>query len=156
MLASADGSAMFEMGNTKVLAAVFGPKPVEQRSQEDERRAIVRCEYAMATFSTGAKQSTCMIGLLHHLATLHASQSKAAKTHWILIASCLTLLPSFSIHAGERRRRGKADRRATEIGMAIRNTMEQTILTELLPRSQIDIYVQVCGCGVCCDLTTII
>jgi ribonuclease PH len=27
--------------------------------------------------------------------------------------------------------------------MAIRNTLEQTILTELLPRSQIDIYVQV-------------
>lgn len=45
--------------------------------------------------------------------------------------------------AGERRRRGKADRRATEITMAIRNTLEQTILTELLPRSQIDIYVQV-------------
>jgi ribonuclease PH len=27
--------------------------------------------------------------------------------------------------------------------MAIRNTMEQTILTHLLPRTQIDIYVQV-------------
>lgn len=53
MLSSATGSALFEMGNTKVLAAVFGPKPVEQRSQEDEKRAIIKCEYAMATFSTG-------------------------------------------------------------------------------------------------------
>lgn len=53
VLASADGSALFEMGNTKVLAAVFGPKPVEQRSREDEKRAVVRCEYAMAAFSTG-------------------------------------------------------------------------------------------------------
>jgi hypothetical protein len=53
VLSSATGSALFEMGNTKVLAAVFGPKPVEQRSQEDEKRAIIKCEYAMATFSTG-------------------------------------------------------------------------------------------------------
>ncbi len=114
VLASADGSAMFEMGNTKVcgaepagcavlsgqcaaaepvcghaaaiasvpasvwvtpataaashgarhtshglaarmqvLAAVFGPKPVETRSQEDDKRCLVKCEYAMASFSTG-------------------------------------------------------------------------------------------------------
>ncbi|PRW20485.1 exosome complex component RRP41-like protein isoform A [Chlorella sorokiniana] len=96
VLASADGSAMFEMGNTKVLAAVFGPKPIENRSQEDEKRCLVKCEYAMASFSTG-----------------------------------------------ERRRRGKGDRRATEITKAIRNCLEQTILVELMPRSQIDVYVQV-------------
>ncbi|KAI7840133.1 hypothetical protein COHA_006172 [Chlorella ohadii] len=96
VLASADGSAMFEMGNTKVLAAVFGPKPVETRSQEDDKRCLVKCEYAMASFSTG-----------------------------------------------ERRRRGKGDRRATEITKAIRNCLEQTILVELMPRSQIDVYVQV-------------
>ena len=47
------------------------------------------------------------------------------------------------LRAGERRRRGKSDRRATELSMVIRNTLEQTILTELMPRSQIDIYVQV-------------
>ena len=75
---------------------MFGPKQVEQRSQEDPDRAIVRCEYAMAKFSTG-----------------------------------------------ERRRRGKGDRRGTEITMLIRNTLEQTIMTELLPRTQIDVYVQV-------------
>ena len=54
VLSSASGSALFEMGNTKVLAAVFGPKPVEQRSQEDDTRAVIKCEYAMAAFSTGA------------------------------------------------------------------------------------------------------
>lgn len=96
VLSSADGSALFEMGNTKVLAAVFGPKPCTNRGDEDEKRAVIKCEYAMAAFSTG-----------------------------------------------ERRRRGKSDRRATEITKAIRNTLEQTILTELMPRSQIDIYVQV-------------
>lgn len=79
-----------------MLAAVFGPKEVEQRSQMDSSKAIVRCEYAMATFSTG-----------------------------------------------ERRRRGKSDRRSTEISMVIRNTLEDTILLELMPRTQIDVYVQV-------------
>lgn len=78
------------------MAAVFGPKEVENRSQLDSTKAIVRCEYAMAAFSTG-----------------------------------------------ERRRRGKSDRRATEISMVIRNTLEQNIILELMPRTQIDVFVQV-------------
>ena len=45
--------------------------------------------------------------------------------------------------AGERRRRGKMDRRSTELSLVIKNTLEQTIMLELLPRSQIDVYVQV-------------
>ncbi|RCV46538.1 hypothetical protein SETIT_9G539600v2 [Setaria italica] len=36
----ADGSALFEMGNTRVIAAVYGPREVH-------------CEYRMAEFSTG-------------------------------------------------------------------------------------------------------
>lgn len=78
------------------MAAVFGPKEVENRSQMDSTKAIVRCEYAMAAFSTG-----------------------------------------------ERRRRGKSDRRATEISMVIRNALEQNIILELMPRTQIDVFVQV-------------
>lgn len=80
----------------QVIAAVYGPREVTNRAQADTNKAIVRCEYSMASFSTG-----------------------------------------------ERRRRGKSDRRSTEISMAIGNTMEQNILTELLPRTQIDIYLQV-------------
>ncbi|KAI8477233.1 MAG: ribosomal protein S5 domain 2-type protein [Monoraphidium minutum] len=96
VLQSADGSAMFQMGNTQVLASVFGPREVELRSQLRHDRAIVKCEYAMAAFSTG-----------------------------------------------ERRRRGKADRRSTELSLVIRNTLEQTIQLEEYARSQIDVYVQV-------------
>lgn len=55
VLASADGSAEFQMGNTRVLAAVFGPKEPEQRSQQDPNQVTIRCEYAMAAFSTGAR-----------------------------------------------------------------------------------------------------
>lgn len=134
-LSSADGSATFCMGQTKVctlrripcmasgarklrfrasgcclltfatllasfhlqvMCSVFGPKEVEQRSMMNPERAIVKCEYSMAAFSTG-----------------------------------------------ERRRRGKSDRRATEISMVIKNALEQTILLELMPRTQIDVYIQV-------------
>lgn len=55
VLADADGSAMFRMGNTQVLAAVFGPREVEVRSQLKHDRAIVKCEYSMASFSTGGE-----------------------------------------------------------------------------------------------------
>ena len=82
----------------QVIAAVFGPHEPTNRGQAANDRAIVRCEYAMAAFSTG-----------------------------------------------ERRRRGKTDRRATEITSVIRSALEQTILLELMPGSQIDIFVQVRG-----------
>lgn len=92
----ADGSAIFEMGNTKVIAAVYGPHEVQNKNQQLPDQALVRCEYSMANFSTG-----------------------------------------------DRPRRSKGDRRATEISLVIRQTMEATILTHLMPRTQIDIFVQV-------------
>ncbi|KAG6748182.1 hypothetical protein POTOM_048089 [Populus tomentosa] len=95
-VAKADGSAVFEMGNTKVIAAVYGPREVQNRSQQINDQALVRCEYSMANFSTG-----------------------------------------------DRRRKPKGDRRSTEISLVIRQTMEECILTNLMPHSQIDIYVQV-------------
>ncbi|PRQ24077.1 putative polyribonucleotide nucleotidyltransferase, PNPase/RNase PH domain-containing protein [Rosa chinensis] len=96
VVAKADGSAMFEMGNTKVVAAVYGPREVQNRSQQLNANALVRCEYTMANFSTG-----------------------------------------------DRMRKPKGDRRSTEISLVIRQTMEECILTNLMPRSQIDIFVQV-------------
>lgn len=41
----ADGSAAFEMGNTRVIAAVYGPRPPERRGDEVQEKASVRCEY---------------------------------------------------------------------------------------------------------------
>ncbi|KAF3964871.1 hypothetical protein CMV_010887 [Castanea mollissima] len=95
-VAKADGSAVFEMGNTKVIAAVYGPREVQNRTQQINDQALVRCEYSMANFSTG-----------------------------------------------DRMRKPKGDRRSTEISLVIRQTMEACILTHLMPRSQIDIFVQV-------------
>uniref|UniRef100_J3MVV6 Uncharacterized protein n=1 Tax=Oryza brachyantha TaxID=4533 RepID=J3MVV6_ORYBR len=97
VVARADGSAMFEMGNTRVIAAVYGPREVQNKGQQvSSKEALVRCEYRMADFSTG-----------------------------------------------DRRRKPKGDRRSTEISLVIRQTMEASILTHLMPRSQINIFVQV-------------
>lgn len=92
----ADGSATFEMGNTKVIAAVYGPREVQNRSQQLFDQALVKCEYSMANFSTG-----------------------------------------------DRRRKQKGDRRSVEISLVIRQSMEAAILTNLMPRTQIDIFVHV-------------
>ncbi|KZT29917.1 hypothetical protein NEOLEDRAFT_1153761 [Neolentinus lepideus HHB14362 ss-1] len=45
--------------------------------------------------------------------------------------------------AGERRRRGRGDKRILEFGSIIKSTFEPVIQTSLYPRSQIDIYVQI-------------
>ncbi|CAA7023084.1 unnamed protein product [Microthlaspi erraticum] len=96
VVSKADGSAVFEMGNTKVIAAVYGPREIQNKShQQKNDHALVLCEYSMAHFSTGD------------------------------------------------RRRQKNDRRSTELSLVIRQTMEACILTELLPHSQIDIFLQV-------------
>ncbi|KAH7423791.1 hypothetical protein KP509_12G074100 [Ceratopteris richardii] len=92
----ADGSATFEMGNTKVIAAVYGPHEVQNRSQQLLDQALVFSDLSMANFSTG-----------------------------------------------DRRRKQKGDRRSVEISLVIRQSMEAAIMTHLLPRTQIDIFVHV-------------
>ena len=75
---------------------MFGPRSVDTMSEARHDRGIIKCEFAMAAFSTG-----------------------------------------------QRRRRGKGDRISTEAGRAIKAALEQTVLLELLPRSQVDVSVQV-------------
>ncbi|MEM0026769.1 MAG: exosome complex exonuclease Rrp41 [Ignisphaera sp.] len=52
VLRNADGSAIVEIGNTKVLAAVYGPREVVPRHEEQVDRATIRCRYRMLSFST--------------------------------------------------------------------------------------------------------
>ena len=96
VLSKADGSSYLEMGNTKVMASVYGPREVAQQSQSEHDRAIIRCEYSSASFSSG-----------------------------------------------ERRRKQKNDKKVTEIGLLLQQTFESVLFTNLYPRSQIDIFVQV-------------
>ena len=54
----ADGSAYFEMGNTRVLAAVYGPHEVRTsaRTKQLHDRAVINCQYSMASFSTSERK----------------------------------------------------------------------------------------------------
>ncbi len=52
ILKNAAGSAYLEWGNNKVLAAVYGPKEAMPRHMADPTKAIIKCRYSMAPFSS--------------------------------------------------------------------------------------------------------
>lgn len=57
------------------------------------------------------------------------------------IITCEYSMANFS--STEPKKKSKGDRRATEISMVIRQTFETVLMTQLFPRSQIDIFVQI-------------
>lgn len=50
-LKRADGSCYLEMGNNKIMAAVYGPREMHPRHRQDPMRGVVRYRYNMAPFS---------------------------------------------------------------------------------------------------------
>jgi len=92
----ADGSSYLEQGNTKILAAVYGPREPRHKGGGESSGVKVNCQFSMAVFSTS-----------------------------------------------ERKRRPRGDRKSQEISAHLRQTFEAAIKTELYPRSQIDIYIEV-------------
>lgn len=55
-LKKADGSAYIEMGQNKILAAVYGPRELHPRHLQDPLKATVRCKYNMASFSVSERK----------------------------------------------------------------------------------------------------
>lgn len=51
VLKRADGSAYLELGNNKILVAVYGPRELHPKHLQIPDRAVVRCRYNMAPFS---------------------------------------------------------------------------------------------------------
>lgn len=144
VLASADGSAMFEMGNTQVgshqqelvfnkpgsqpwlqtfllrglalpsccchppllllptqvLASVFGPREVDLRSDMQQDKAIIKCEYAMAAFSTGAHThpqsdgSACCRRCLLQLVVRSGIICQGCQAYMFVLVSELPTLPA--------------------------------------------------------------
>ena len=92
----ANGSAYIEHGNTRAICSVYGPHEAVSKAKSKHDKAVVNCQYSMATFSTN-----------------------------------------------ERRNRPKGDRKSIELAIAMEKIFDSAILTNLYPRSQIDIYVQV-------------
>ncbi|MFP4230033.1 MAG: exosome complex exonuclease Rrp41, partial [Candidatus Nanohaloarchaea archaeon] len=51
ILEEADGSAMVEIGNTRVVASVFGPQDLHPKHLQESDRAVIKMRYNMAPFS---------------------------------------------------------------------------------------------------------
>jgi len=56
VLKRADGSAYVEWGENKVIAAVYGPRECHPRHLQNPARAIVQCNYNMASFSVSDRK----------------------------------------------------------------------------------------------------
>ena len=52
----ADGSAYLEQGNTKILAAVYGPREPRHKGSGESSSVKVNCQYSMAVFSTSERK----------------------------------------------------------------------------------------------------
>lgn len=70
---------------------------------------------------------------------MRGSRSKAL--HNQALVNCQYSMATFS--TGERKRRPHGDRKSSEMTLHLKQTFDAAILTQLYPRSQIDIYVQV-------------
>lgn len=57
ILDKADGSAYIEHGKNKILAALYGPREAHPKHIALADRAVVRCRYHMAPFSTEERKS---------------------------------------------------------------------------------------------------
>ena len=57
VLKNSDGSAIVEYGGTKVIAAVYGPHEAPSKFMILPDRALIRCRYHMAPFSTSERKS---------------------------------------------------------------------------------------------------
>jgi len=51
ILERADGSSYLELGDNKILAAVYGPREAQIKRLQRPDRAVIRCRYNMAPFS---------------------------------------------------------------------------------------------------------
>lgn len=52
---NADGSAMFQTGNTIAIAAVYGPKKMHPQHSQDPTKGTLRCTYNMNSFSVSER-----------------------------------------------------------------------------------------------------
>ncbi len=57
VLKNADGSAYIELGNNKIIVAVYGPHESTPKYLAEPDRAVIRCRYSMAPFSVSDRKS---------------------------------------------------------------------------------------------------
>lgn len=113
---------------------------LDGRRPHELRKIVCR----MGVFKQADGSAYIEMGNTKALATVygpHEVTNKSKILHDRVLLNCQFSMATFS--TGERKKRPKGDRRSTETSMLIRRTFEAAILTQLYPRSQIDIYVQV-------------
>ena len=110
VLDKADGSAYVEQGKNKILVAVYGPREAHPRHIGLPDRAVLRCRYHMAPFST------------------------------------------------EERRSPAPSRRDIELSKVIREALEPAVISEMYPRTTIDVFIEVLqsdGGSRCASITAV-
>ena len=57
VLKRANGSAEIKWGNNKIIVAVYGPRELHPKHLAQPDRAVIRCEYRLASFSVDERKS---------------------------------------------------------------------------------------------------
>jgi len=93
----ANGSASFSIGNTKVMAAVYGPHEMRfsQKKNHNPDKMAINCEFSSACFSSNERKTTT-----------------------------------------------KNDRKSIEISANLQNLVNNIVVQDSFPGSQIDVYVE--------------
>jgi exosome complex component RRP41 len=55
VIPNANGSAMYQSGDTIAIAAVYGPRKMHPQHQQDPKKASLRCTYNMLSFSVSER-----------------------------------------------------------------------------------------------------
>jgi exosome complex component RRP41 len=55
IIPNADGSAMFSIGDTTAIVAVYGPRKMHPQHQQDPEKGVLRCTYNMDSFSVSER-----------------------------------------------------------------------------------------------------
>lgn len=55
VIPNADGSALFQAGETIAIAAVYGPKEMHPQHQQDPNKGTLRCTYSLGSFSVSER-----------------------------------------------------------------------------------------------------
>ncbi|KAM7075236.1 exosome complex component RRP41 [Molossus nigricans] len=119
----------------------------DQGYRVDGRRAgeLRKIQARMGVFSQAdgsayiEQGNTKALAVVYGPHEIRGSRSRALPDR--ALVNCQHSSATFS--TGERKRRPHGDRKSCEMGLQLRQTFEAAILTQLHPRSQIDIYVQV-------------
>lgn len=56
IIPNADGSAMFAFGKTVAIAAVYGPRQLHPQHMQNPRKAVLRCNYDLLSFSVSDRK----------------------------------------------------------------------------------------------------